>query len=74
MIENQAFVVGLVAAAITGSTIVTPLTYAGIATLKGHLLKLLFHRVQCLLGFAPTTNFNGTVEYRSIAYECDANY
>jgi len=73
MIDNQAFVVGLVAAAITGSTVVTPLTYAGIAT-KGAFTEIIIPPGAMLLGFAPTVNFNGTVEYRSIAYECDANY
>ncbi|AXH79399.1 MAG: hypothetical protein [Circular genetic element sp.] len=71
MIDNQAFVVGLIAAALTGSTIVTPLTYAGIAT-KGAFSEIIIPPGAILLGFAPTVNLNGTVEYRSIAYECNS--
>ena len=71
IIDNQAFVVGLIAAALTGSTIVTPLTYAGIAT-KGAFSEIIIPPGAILLGFAPTVNLNGTVEYRSIAYECNS--
>ena len=66
------FVLGLINASVTGSTVVNPLTFAGLPT-KGQFTEIIVPPGAKLLGFAPTINLNGTIEYRATAYECDVD-
>jgi hypothetical protein len=74
ILDNQVFVLGLINASVTGSTVVNPLTFAGLPT-KGQFTEIIVPPGAMLLAFAPTVNLNGTMEYRAIAYECSVeNY
>lgn len=70
LIDNQVFVLGLPNAAMTGSTVVNPITFSGLPT-KGAFTEIIVPPGAMLIAFAPTVNLNGTIEYRSIGYECD---
>ena len=72
LLTNQIFVVGVANAALTGSNVATPITFAGVAT-KGFYTEIIVPPGAKLLGFAPTINLNGTIEYRATAYECDVD-
>jgi len=74
ILDNQVFVLGLINASVTGSTVVNPLTFAGLPT-KGQFTEIIVPPGAMLLAYAPTVNLNGTMEYRAIAYECSVeNY
>ena len=72
LLTNQIFVVGVANAALTGSNVATPITFAGVAT-KGFYTEIIVPPGAKLLGFAPSINLNGTIEYRATAYECDVD-